>query len=172
MLFLITASKDYENKVTDVTLTDVHSVFCSVTRDAPIWHSVSVYFAGLGISQTFLYTMVVTVKLKKKKKLLHSNSNLNPWWTRLRKQLNRCNTIGVACTQYLFSLCFKLFMMEQGLASKKWCYFKVHHSALRMHISIFVPQYNRILLYYDSFLQQYIINHNLVPYLSSQELTS
>lgn len=67
MLFLITASKDYENKVTDVTLTDVHSVFCSVTRDAPIWHSVSVYFAGLGISQTFLYTMVVTVKLKKKK---------------------------------------------------------------------------------------------------------
>lgn len=67
MLFLITASKDYENKVTDVTLTDVHSVFCSVTRDAPIWHSVSVYFAGLGISQTFLYTMVVTVKLKKNK---------------------------------------------------------------------------------------------------------
>lgn len=39
----------------------------------------------------------------------HSNYNLKPLWTRLSKQFNRCNTLGVASTQYLFSLCFKLF---------------------------------------------------------------
>lgn len=39
----------------------------------------------------------------------HSNYNLKPLWTRLSKQFNRCNTLVVASTHYLFSLCFKLF---------------------------------------------------------------